>query len=268
MIDLHCHILPGLDDGPECIEESVSMARMAVADGIVMMTCTPHIMKGVYDNNTGKILRALCTLQALLDKSGIGLELALGADVHVAPDLPTALGAGEIPTLNGSRYVLLEPPHHVLPPRLELLAARLIKTGLTPIITHPERLTWISQHYAVMERLNTMGCMMQITAGSVTGAFGKTVRYYAERLLDEGRVDILASDAHNTHSRPPVLSRAREIVAQRIGHRAASRMVVECPAQILTDKAVFARGQSIGSVGDTGSETKRWGLGRLLRTGT
>jgi protein-tyrosine phosphatase len=268
MIDLHSHILPGLDDGPEWIEESVAMARMAVGDGIVMMACTPHILQGVYDNNTCTILRSIRALQKELHDCGIGLELALGADVHVAPDLPKAIDTGEIPTLNGSRYFLLEPPHHVLPPRLEVFAARLIKAGLTPIITHPERLTWISQHYAIIARLNAMGCMMQITAGSVTGAFGRTVRYYAERLLDEGRVDILASDAHNTNSRPPVLSRAREIVAQRVGHRAASRMVMECPAQILTDKAVVARGQSIGSRGDAGSDTRRWSLGRLLRTGT
>ena len=264
MIDLHSHILPGLDDGSPNVDESVSMAKIAVADGITLMVCTPHVVKGIYDNDTPLILSSIRSLQRILSDRGIALELALGADVHVAPDLPVTVGTDFIPTLNGSRYFLLEPTHHVLPPKLEELATRMMNIGIVPIITHPERLSWITQHYGVIERLNAIGCLMQITAGSVTGAFGKTVRYYAERLLDEGRVDILATDAHNTSSRPPVLSKARDMVARRLGNQAAAKMVMDRPAQILTNRTVAASGLSVQGKGNPRASETKGGLGNLL----
>lgn len=264
MIDLHSHILPGLDDGPASVEEAVAMAQMAVADGITLMACTPHIARGIYDNDTPTILAAIRSLQSALSSRKIGLELALGADVHVAPDLPVTLDTEFIPTLNGSRYFLLEPTHQVLPPRLEDLAKRLLNLGYVPVITHPERLNWITQHYTVIERLNALGCLMQVTAGSVTGAFGKTVRYYAERLLDEGRVDILATDAHNTTSRPPILSKARDVVARRMGNRAADMMVLDRPAQILTNRTVVASGQSVKEKGGVRKAADKSSLSNLL----
>ncbi|MCP5002103.1 MAG: capsular biosynthesis protein [Hyphomicrobiales bacterium] len=264
MIDLHSHILPFMDDGSASIDDSISMAKLAVADGITFMACTPHVIPGMYDNDTQEIRFAIRNLQRTLYDQGIALELALGADVHIAPDLPVTLGTEFIPTLNGTRYFLFEPTHHVLPPRLEELSARLLNVGFIPIITHPERLSWIVQHYHIIERLNEMGCLMQITAGSVTGAFGKTVRYYTERLLDEGRVDIIASDAHNTNSRPPILSKARDIVAGRLGIEAATSMVLGRPAQILANRTVVARGLGVKANKSAHASTKKNGLGSLL----
>lgn len=164
MIDLHSHILPGLDDGSPNLAELLQMARQAVADGTTEMACTPHVTPGIYENGTADITRAVRALQQELRRAGIPLVLHVGADVHVAPDLPGRLADGTVPTLNGSRYFLFEPPHHVLPPRLEDLAARLIDCGFVPILTHPERLTWIKANYDVVERLNAAGCLIQITA--------------------------------------------------------------------------------------------------------
>ncbi|MGX7872031.1 tyrosine-protein phosphatase [Mesorhizobium sp. ORM6] len=177
MIDLHSHILPGLDDGSSGLAESVEMARLAVADGTTHMVCTPHVMPGVYENDTADIAQAVQTLERELHGAGIPLALFVGADVHVAPDLPDRLRLGKVPTLNRSRYFLFEPPHHILPPRLKELASRLIGAGYTPILTHPERLTWIKSNYDVVERLNALGCLIQFTADSVTGAFGRTALY-------------------------------------------------------------------------------------------
>jgi protein-tyrosine phosphatase len=238
MIDLHSHILPGVDDGAPDLNTSLEMARIAVADGITHMACTPHIVAGVYDNSARTISDAVAMLQRHLREAQIPLELFVGADAHIAPDLPERLTSGDVPTLNKSRYFLLEPTHHILPPRIEELASRLIKAGFIPILTHPERLTWIVSHYTVIERLNDAGCLIQLTAGSIEGAFGRMALYYAERLIDEGRVDIVASDAHGADTRQPCLSRARTSLAARIGEEEAEKMVLQRPYEVLFNQSV------------------------------
>ncbi len=235
MIDLHSHILFGLDDGSASADASIEMARMAAADGITHMACTPHIFPGKYDNSSATILPAIRALQSMLDQRDVPLKLVCGADVHVAVDLVERIGNGEIPTLNNSRYFLLEPPHEVLPPRLEDLAARILDAGLVPIVTHPERLLWVERHYDVLMRLADMGCPLQLTAGSILGDFGETARKLAERILQEGRAAIFASDAHGTTWRRPVLSQAYAAVAEKVGDDEAERLFRRRPAAILAN---------------------------------
>jgi tyrosine-protein phosphatase YwqE len=173
VIDLHSHILPGIDDGAPTLEVSLEMARIAVADGIHTMACTPHIYPGMYMNDGPGIERARAALQAELDRAGIALRLVTGADVHLVPGLLPQIRAGQVPTLNGSRYLLLEPSHTVAPPRFEDSVFNLVASGYTPVITHPERLTWVEDHYPVFRRLVQQGAWMQVTAGALTGVFGK-----------------------------------------------------------------------------------------------
>lgn len=243
LIDIHSHILPGLDDGAPDMATSVEMSRIAVADGITSIVCTPHILPGLYENTSDGIHAAATRLREVLVEKGIPLEIFIGADVHVAPDLVDKLRSGSVPTLNGSRYFLLEPSHRVLTPRLQEFAERLIGAGFVPIITHPERLQWIQASYEVIRNLNRIGCLMQITAGSVLGEFGKVPLYYSERLLDEGRVDIVASDAHGTGRRRPTLARAREAVAMRVGESEARAMVQNRPEAVLTNAFLAPVGQ-------------------------
>jgi protein-tyrosine phosphatase len=139
----------------------------------------------------------------------------------VTPSLAPLLAAGILPTLNKSRYFLFEPPHNVVVPGLLTLAKAALAEGFVPILTHPERLTWIENHYDLICDLDEAGVAIQLTAASVIGKFGKRARYWSERLLDEGRADLLASDAHNVIYRPPGLSRAREAVAERCGETVA-----------------------------------------------
>ena len=181
MFDLHCHMLPGMDDGAQDLDTALSMARMAVADGIEVTACTPHIYAGLYDNTGPVIKRAVESLRQQLGESGIPLRITYGADTHLAPDLTTGLGNQTIPSLNGGRYFLLEPPHHVAPPRFKESVFALITSGYVPVITHPERLTWIQDHYEVFRDLVRSGAWMQVTAGSLTGRFGSTARYWGER---------------------------------------------------------------------------------------
>jgi len=241
MIDIHCHILPGLDDGADSLEVSIEMAGMAVADGVTHIVCTPHITPGVYHNTADGIARQVTRLQGELDQRGIPLRLAMGADVHISPTLVADLDSGTTPTLAGSRAMLFEPPHHVLPPHMDRAVARLIAAGYVPVITHPERLSWIESRYDLVVALSDMGAPMQVTAGSVTGAFGKRPQYWADRMLDEGRVDIIASDAHNTGARSPRLSRARDRVAVRLGEAEAQNLVLWRPAALLNGESLPAR---------------------------
>jgi len=233
MIDLHSHILPGIDDGAVDVSMSLAMARIAVSDGTTHIACTPHIVPGIYENTKDGISRAVSTLRSALSKAGINLQLVLGADNHIVPDMAKKLMQGELPRLGNSRYFLFEPTHHVLPPGIVALCKNIIGQGFVPVLTHPERLTWVENHYDVICALDKMGVAIQLTAMSITGKFGKRAHYWSERMLDEGRVDLIASDAHNARSRPPGLSRARDCIADRLGEAAAHEMVQGNPARIL-----------------------------------
>jgi protein-tyrosine phosphatase len=236
MIDLHCHILPGLDDGATDLQVSLAMAEAFVADGVTTVACTPHIVPGVYHNSGPQIRAAVQQLQEALDQEGIPLHLVAGADVHITPDLASGLQSGHLLSLADTRYVLIEPPHNVLPPRLEECFFGLLAAGYVPILTHPERLSWINAHYTTVERLFQAGVWMQVTAGSLAGAFGRNPLYWAERMLDEGRVHFLATDAHDTKRRPPNLSRGRELAAKRVGEGEAEHLVVSRPEGVLRDE--------------------------------
>ena len=235
MIDLHSHLLPGIDDGSKDLAMSLAMARMASADGISTIACTPHILPGVYNNSGPPIRKAVARLAESVAKAGIPINLVTGADVHIAPDLDVQLRDGRALTLNNSRYLLLEPPHHVLPPRLEDLVFGLQAAGYVPILTHPERLSWVEGHYDLIRRLVSSSVLMQITAGSVMGRFGRGPRYWAERMLDEGLCHLLATDAHNTEQRAPRMAEARDFVAQRLGDDEAINLVLRRPQGILNN---------------------------------
>jgi protein-tyrosine phosphatase len=214
---------------------SLAMARMASSDGISTIACTPHILPGVYNNSGPAIRRAAARLTESIADAGIPISLVTGADVHIAPDLVVQLSDSRALTLNDSRYFLLEPPHHVLPPRLEDLIFGLQTAGYVPILTHPERLSWVEGHYDLIRRLVSSSVLMQITAGSVMGRFGRRPRYWAERMLDEGLCHLLATDAHNTEQRAPRMADARDVIAQRLGDDEAINLVLGRPQGILNN---------------------------------
>ena len=236
MIDLHCHILPAIDDGAREHSVSLEMARASVADGVSVLACTPHILPGLYHNSGPQIRQATQQLQEALNREGISLQLVTGADVHTVPDFMDGLRSGRLLTLADSRYVLVEPPHHVVPVRLEEFFFGLLVAGYVPVLTHPERLSWIKSHYAVIQALARAGVWMQVTAGSLAGDFGRHAQFWAERMLEEGCVHILASDAHDTQRRPPVLSGGRDLAAKRVGAREAEHLVMTRPLGIIQDQ--------------------------------
>ncbi len=219
------------------MQVSLAMARAAVADGIVITACTPHIYPGLYDNSRQTIEWSIEALRNALAEEEIPLQLVIGADTHLVPGLLGRLRSGAVPTLAGSAYLLLEPAHHVAPPGFEQSVFELVAAGYIPVITHPERLSWIGDHYDVFKRLVERGAWMQITSGSLTGRFGSDARYWAERMLDEGLVHLLATDAHGLGNRPPLLAEGRHAAEKWVGAEEAVRLVLDRPQCIIDDLA-------------------------------
>lgn len=235
MIDLHSHILFGLDDGASELDISIEMARIAVADGITHMACTPHVQEGVYPNNSTTIRPVVEVLQQALRELHIPLTLFCGAEAHLSWDLPDRLLRGEIPTLNDTRYFLLELPHLVVPPKLQEFVMRLKDAGLIPVITHPERLSWAERRPDLLAKIAELGCPLQLTADSLLGRFGIAAQQKAAGFVDAGLLACVASDAHSPRARAPRMSAAMKLVASRWGEETAQRMFVEIPQIILSD---------------------------------
>ena len=235
MIDLHCHILPGIDDGAADAGVALEMARMFVADGVTTVACTPHILPGLYHNSGPQIRAAVAALQQHLTENDVPLRLVTGSDAHVTPDFVQKLKSGHILSLADSRYVLVEPPHHVAPARLNELFFSILVAGYVPILTHPERLSWIESRYTTMTQLAASGIWMQITAGSFLGAFGSRPKYWAERLLHEGHVHVVATDSHDITRRRPELGRARELLSKMVGDAEAENLVLTRPRGVLNN---------------------------------
>src|SRR5688572_21738169 len=153
MIDLHSHILPAVYDGAPDLAMAIDMACRAVEDGIAIMACTPHMLPGVFDNDAADIRRRIATLNQLLVERHIGLSLVAGSDAHIRPDFISCLKAGRILTLHDSRYVLVEPPHNVMPRSLDNFLFNILMSGYVPILTHPERLAWLGSNYDLMRNI-------------------------------------------------------------------------------------------------------------------
>ena len=235
MYDLHCHLLPSIDDGASDLDIALEMARMQVDQGVKVVACTPHILPGLYHNSGPDIQLRVNALSEELSAEGIDLQVVAGADNHVTPQFVQLLQQGHLLAIGQSRYVLVEPPHHIAPARLEDVFFELLVAGYVPILTHPERLTWIEAKYDVMMKLADSGVWMQITSGSLLGRFGKRAKYWAERMICEGRVHILASDAHDCERRPPDLGRGQRAAQRLIGAEEAQLLVATRPAAVLQD---------------------------------
>ena len=226
MIDLHCHMLPGIDDGAKDLDTALAMARIAVDDGIQVTACTPHIYPGLYENTADGIGQAIEAFRAALQEADIPLEITIGADIQLVPELMEGLQSGWMPTVHRSRYFLFEPPHHVVPTRFSESVFDTLAAGYVPLITHPERLTWLDDdHYGWFVDAARQGAWIQVTSGALTGRFGKRPKYWAEKFTGDGLVHILATDAHNTRNRPPLLAEGREAAAQFVGEAEAELMV-------------------------------------------
>lgn len=251
MIDLHCHLLPGLDDGPRDIGEAVAMCRHAVEQGITHAITTPHIHVGRWDNGADSIGDAVARLRDALAEAGIALQLGFAGEVRLSDQLPAQLARGDIPfygEVDGFRVMLLEFPHGHIPPGGDKLAAWLLSQGIRPLIAHPERNKQVMRSVDSIYPFVEAGCWLQVTGGAVCGAFGDAALATAHHLLREDLVAVVASDAHNLGARPPVLRDAYEVVARSYGEHRAGRLMLDTPAMMIAQQ--FPKDGKFSSIAD------------------
>lgn len=241
-VDIHCHILPQLDDGADSWDESLAMARLAVNDEISTIVCTPHQL-GNYNSNDGRTIRdQVAMLQRLLEAKGVPLAVLPGGDVRIEPDMIRKIRDGDVLTLaDGGRYVLLELPHEVYF-HLDRLLEELDAAELVGILSHPERNRGILRQPRVVERLVRAGCLLQLTADSLTGAFGSEIKVFSEWLVSEGLVHFVATDAHGFRSRRPLLGSAFDRVVDLADYATAEAVCCRNPARVVDGRDV-ARGR-------------------------
>jgi len=235
MIDIHSHILPGQDDGAADPEESLAMARIALNDGIHTMIATPHILNGIYPNSRSHILASMGELRTVFAKEQIKLELLPGSEAHLNPAMAEKIFSGEAVTLNDNqRYLLLEFPFHGIPPGAKQEIFQLQLKGITPILAHAERNYGFQQHFEQLYEFVDMGCLVQITAMSITGDLGREARLCAQKMLECRLAHIIATDAHSAMHRPPVLRPGVKKAAKILGSTdEADAMVTVRPAAII-----------------------------------
>ncbi|MBB5211859.1 tyrosine-protein phosphatase [Microbulbifer hydrolyticus] len=245
MIDLHSHILPGIDDGPQSLEQSLALVRAAAENGITHMVATPHIHPGRYPNTSASIVKAFRNfLISLPVDENLGIQFALAAEVRVSDELIYLASANELPALGyweGDLLVLLEMPHSHIPAGLIKLLSWLAQQNIRPLIAHPERNKDIIRDFEEITPLVNAGCLFQVTAGALVGQFGEPARVRAEQILKRGLATVLATDTHHIQRRPPNLAEGRMAAEKLVGEKAAWALVKDNPAKIVGNR-VFTSG--------------------------
>lgn len=232
MVDIHCHILPAIDDGPSTMGEALQMARIAAADGIRQVVATPHVSELPEPEF---IQEAVARFNSALRGAGIPLEVVPGADASAL--LPAEILKDY--TINGTDYILFEFPHTHVPQNAIELVFNVILAGLKPIITHPERNPSIIRRPQILFELVEAGALVQITAESLIGNFGPEARECAGFLLKRKTVHFLATDAHSPRQRRPVLSPGTEAAAKIIGTAGASALVTTNPGKVIAGEPIY-----------------------------
>ena len=243
MIDLHLHLLPGVDDGAESVEQAVEMVRIAGVDGCRVLVATPHQRRDEWDNGDPRRLTdRLAELVAKLPRTPEPPQLRLGGEVRVDSELLADLsrpGRSALFALAGSRYLLLEfEPSGLGPPPVEIVG-ELLAEGWWPIVAHPEVVPCFWENGDdLLARLVEAGALFQVTAMSLTGEFGKAARARAWELLRAGWVQFVASDAHRPNWRPPGLGAARRAVARELGAGLAEALTVPNPLAVVENRPI------------------------------
>jgi protein-tyrosine phosphatase len=244
MIDLHCHILPGIDDGARSLAEGAEMCRLAAEGGCEALVATPHQRRGSWWNCD----RATLDLLRLRLQEAVGPtpRILPGGEIHVDVQLLGEIGAwranaanGPLP-LAGSRYLLLEFGPAGSPPEAAELVHELAVAGWRPVLAHPEFIPWMAEDLAVVAHLVSLGALVQVTAMSVTGDFGRRAQADTHRLIESGLAHFVASDAHDLVRRPPGLARAWEKIAGRWGEEMARELLAANPAAVAADQPLPA----------------------------
>lgn len=237
-VDIHCHLLPGIDDGASDWDDALVMARMAVEEGTSTIIATPHQLGNFGHNRGDDIRRRVQELQRRLDEADVPLRVLPGADVRIEADMVAGLKRGDVLTLGDHGcHVLLELPHELYLP-LDSLLEDLSRKNMVGILSHPERNQGILRQPDVLLPLVEAGCLMQITGGSLSGSFGPDAQGLAEWMLSQGLVHFVATDAHGTRSRRPLMRRAFERICELVDDETAMELCGDNPARVAEARSV------------------------------
>lgn len=236
MVDIHCHILPGIDDGSPNLETSVGMCKTAREDGVTHVVGTPHLSDEYefsWEVNQAK-------RDELQKAAGAKPQLLLGCDFHLNDiNLDLLKASPDQFLIAQQNHLLVENSNYSLPPQLEAMFFNLRCRGIIPVLTHPERNPLWQRKPDLLKRLSQQDCVIQITAGSITGRFGKLSQKFCMEWMRQGIVHVVASDAHNTESRPLKLKHAFQIVAKEVDPDMADLLFVHNPTAIIEGNQVF-----------------------------
>ncbi|MBU1187065.1 MAG: hypothetical protein KJ908_09255 [Acidobacteria bacterium] len=240
MIDLHTHILPGLDDGARDIVEALAMARLAVEGGVRAVAATPHLFRGTEDILDSRIVnKKHMELEKALKDSGIFLDIYLGAEVHIAHNLIELIRRHRKQlVLNGGSYMFVEFPSEHLYRDIRQLFFDVMTEGITPVIAHPERNAVLARHPEMLAEFIGTGVYCQVNSGSLLGVYGSVSRDAAWTFLENRCVHFLASDCHGTQSLPPNLDRAAVMVRKKFGDETARALVEDNPRAALESRSL------------------------------
>ena len=235
MVDIHCHILPGIDDGSDTWSTTTQMCRMAVRDGITHIVATPHC-DGHYEYDRAHFTDMLATLSEVSDGR---LTFSIGCDFHMSPgNIDAAMNDPRQFAIGDTQYLMVEFDHLTIPPNASELLLLLLSRGMVPIVTHPERNAYLVKDLDMVAKFVEMGCLSQVTANALTGFWGPKSQKAAEKLLQKKLVHIVATDAHDLNLRPPVLSQARARVAELAGEDTAEALFMKNPGAVVSGRSV------------------------------
>ena len=262
MIDIHHHLLFDLDDGSKDIETSVAMVDMAAGDGITHIVCTPH-SNFQYKFDPAVNQEKLEQLRARIDGK---ITLGLGCDFHLSfENIDDALKNPTKYTINQKKYLLVEFADLAIPQQMSDVFYQFQVTGIQPIITHPERNPIILKSPQRLDDWIERGCLVQVTASSLTGRFGRSAMSFANKLLEQNKVHFLATDAHNLQSRPPRLKEAFDLVAKQYGTETAQRLCVDNPGAVFFGKELPSQPQPAIGAASSSRSGKQGFWSRFLR---
>ena len=245
MIDLHCHYLPGIDDGAQTLDESLDLARAAVQAGITAAVMTPHVHPGRYENTASSITKLCTAFQHVLRHQNIPLSVYAGGEVRVSSDIMQMVEEEQIPfigELDGYQVMLLEFPHSHLVFGAEKLVSWLLARHIRPLIAHPERNKDVMRNIDKLRPFVEMGALLQLTGASVIGQFGKPALQCARQIIEREWVTVVATDSHNLQHRPPNLDLAYKALTEIGGEDFARGLTQETPSRI-----VAGRSAAVGS---------------------
>ena len=239
MLDLHNHLLPGIDDGAEDFAETLRMARMAWGDGIRTIVATPHLWWSFRENWFGSVQKLAGRVEVFLKENGVPLRIIPGTEVPTREGSLDLLREGRLPLLGESRCVLLEPPFAGLPPDMPRFVDQFLKQGFRILLAHPERCRSLQERPELVDTFLPPEMPLQLTSHSITGDFGERPRAAAQAFLSGNRPMIIATDAHSATRRPPLLTSAVRAASALVGQEYARQMVTDLPLALLEDRPIW-----------------------------